>query len=81
MPLEPIVHHDQPTSTSRRAAVLGLVLLGAAVLTGCAEGTRSDAERGQAEDAERDSVVSDMQATESYLRVNSPAASPSPEPE
>jgi hypothetical protein len=53
----------------------------ALALTGCAEGTRSDASRGQAEDAKRDSIVSDMQATETYLLVNgTPAASPTPPP-
>ena len=78
MPLERIDHHAPARRTRRRwiaICFLGMVL----ALTGCAEGTRSDASRGQAEDAKRDSIVSDMQATETYLLVNgTPAASPTP---
>lgn len=57
-----------------RLVVVGLVSV--LVLSGCAEGTASDAERGKAEDTMRTSVVTDLQATESakLLKESSPEA-------
>jgi hypothetical protein len=49
----------------------------AGTLAGCAEGTSRDAERGKARDAQRTSVVSDMQATHS-ARVLLPGTPPPP---
>lgn len=50
-----------------------------AILTACAEGTSRDAEQGKQHDAERTSVVSDLQATESMLLLTgSPPATPPP---
>jgi hypothetical protein len=46
-----------------------------AVLTGCAEGASQDAERGKLRDAQRTSVVRDMQATHS-ARVLEPGTPP-----
>ncbi len=81
MPLDPIDHLEPARQTSRRWIAIGL-LGSALVLTGCAQGTRSDAARGQAEDAKRDSIVSDMQATETYLLVSgTPEATPTASPE
>lgn len=57
---------DATDRTSRGVAgwlVAGSVTIG--LLVGCAEGTSRDAERGKAQDAERTSVVSNMQATHS----------------
>ena len=70
------------TRGSRRwTAVLGGVVIGASVLVGCAEGTVHDAERGRAEDQQRDSIVSDAQATRSAELVggapSTPASTPS----
>jgi len=55
---------------SRRGFFLSGAVLATGLLAGCAEGSRSDAERGKQEDAERDSVVKDLQATETYRLVN-----------
>jgi type I site-specific restriction endonuclease len=56
-------------------------LLAASLLAGCAEGTRTDAERGKEEDKKRDSVVDALQATETYRIVNRPGGTPTPAPE
>jgi Ni/Co efflux regulator RcnB len=56
--------------------VIALAVL-AATLAGCAEGTSRDAEQGKARDAQRTSVVSDMQATHS-ARVLLPGTPPLP---
>ncbi len=48
-------------------------------MTACAEGTSRDAEEGKQQDAERTSVVSDLQATQSILLLTeSPEATPPP---
>lgn len=70
------------TCRSRRwTAVLGGVLIGALALAGCAEGTVQDAERGRAEDQQRESIVGDAQATRSAELVggapSTPASTPS----
>ncbi len=81
MPLEPTDHPEhRSTRTSRRRVLLAAVALVAVSLAGCAEGTRSDAERGKREDQQRESVVKDLQATETFRIVHSPAT-PTPEPE
>jgi hypothetical protein len=56
-------------------------LASVALLAGCAEGTRSDAERGKQEDAERESVVKDLQATETYRLVHETDSTPPSTPE
>jgi hypothetical protein len=51
-------------------------------LAGCTEGTSQEAERGKARDAQRTSVVSDMQATHSARVLQPgtpPPATPTPE--
>ncbi|HYH12436.1 MAG TPA: hypothetical protein VD789_08800 [Thermomicrobiales bacterium] len=50
------------------------------VLVGCAEGTSRDAERGKAQDAQRTSVVSDMQATYSASVLQQGTPPPTAEP-
>lgn len=48
-----------------------------ACLSACAEGTSRDAEQGKQEDAQRTSVVSGLQATQSMLILaGSPSATP-----
>lgn len=84
MHLEHIDHRDQQTQTNRRLTrrsfAFGALLSSAAILSGCAEGTRTDAERGRMEDAERTSVVRDLQATETWNLVNgTPGSTPAPE--
>ena len=86
MPLERIENHRQPPTDrghSRRSvlcvATLGVV---ATILVSCSQGTSRDAERGREQDAERTSVVDNLQATEtSRLVTGSPEASPTIEPE
>jgi hypothetical protein len=70
MPLEPIDHRAAKRPSARRPPLSrialflsGLTLL--AAITGCAEGTARDARQGQEADAERTSVVRDLQATRS----------------
>ncbi len=68
---------DPPRCRSRIHAAttcvgIAMVLV---VLTGCAEGTSQDAERGKLRDEQRTSVVSDMQATHS-ARVLEPGTPP-----
>jgi hypothetical protein len=47
------------------------------VLTACAQGTSREAERGQERDAERTSVVDDLQATQTArLVLGTPPATP-----
>ena len=70
--------HEHRVSNRHRLAAIAVaasILLG--TLAGCAEGTSRDAERGKARDAQRTSVVSDMQATHS-ARVLLPGTPPPP---
>ena len=70
-------------ATSRRhraAAWLLGVCVTIGVLVGCAEGTSRDAERGKAQDAQRTSVVSDMQATYSASVLQQGTPPPTTEP-
>jgi hypothetical protein len=55
----------------------------AGLLAGCAEGTSTDAERGKVRDAQRTSVVSDLQATQSarLLQPGTPPATTTAVPE
>jgi hypothetical protein len=67
-------------ASSRLARVAAWLAAGTIVLAtvaGCAEGTASDAERGKARDAQRTSVVSDLQATQaaSVLQPGTPPPS------
>lgn len=65
-------HRPRPTNRGERSAaprraafgsaLLALILV---VLAGCAEGTSRDAEQGRQTDAERTSVVDDLQASAS----------------
>ena len=69
---EPIAHpaattpelpHRRPRLRWIALALAGLTML--AAIVGCAEGTARDARQGQEEDAERTSIVRDLQATQS----------------
>jgi len=66
MPSGPI-RHPERAGRKRIGRVwrFGLVGLIALTFTACAEGTAREAERGKEQDAERTSVVDDIQATES----------------
>jgi outer membrane lipoprotein SlyB len=56
------------------------VILIALALTGCADGLSSDAQRGRKADESRDSIVTEMQATETWNLVHgTPEATPTPE--
>ncbi len=61
------------------AAIFGVA---GTILVSCSQGTSRDAERGRQQDAERTSVVDNLQATEtSRLVSGTPDASPTAEPE
>ncbi|MDP8909213.1 MAG: hypothetical protein M3N47_08890 [Chloroflexota bacterium] len=69
---EPIDHlaatTPEPPHRPLRLRLIALGLAGITVLAaivGCAEGTARDARQGQEEDAERTSVVRELQATQS----------------
>ena len=64
------------TRSSRRGFLFaaGSLLIGG-LLAGCAESTSRDAARGRAKDASRESVVKDLQATETWNVVH---ATPTP---
>lgn len=85
MRLEPM--HAQPTTTidagRTRRSLIGLVAGGAiAITTGCASGSRREAERGRARDAERTSVMDTMQQTATASLVNgTPPSTPQAEDE
>jgi hypothetical protein len=83
MPLEPINHPVRLSMRINRRRLLASAggLASIALLAGCAEGTRSDAERGKQDDAERESVVKNLQATETYRLVHGTDGTPSPTPE
>lgn len=81
MPLEPIEHRDRDQGTSsrvsRRALLGGGAILLVTALTACAEGTVRDAKVGKERDASRESVVKNLQATETWNLVN---GTPTPGP-
>lgn len=77
--MEPIVPRDQlPTDALARRIRHGfLVALAVLAIAGCAEGTSRDAERGREQDAERTSVVDDLQSTRTTEIIKgTPNASP-----
>jgi hypothetical protein len=65
-------------SVSRRRLLLGAVaVLGGGGLTACSTGSSREAERGRQRDAERTSVVDDLQATRTAsLVLGTPPATP-----
>ena len=82
MPLEHIDHPARETLTRprfsrRRWFLAASSVVTGFVLTGCASGTQQDSERGREKDASRDSVVKDLQATETWNVVHgTPPATP-----
>lgn len=63
---------------ARRDFILGGLVASVLVLAACAEGTQRDAERGREDDAQRDSIVKELQATETWSRIN---GTPPPTPD
>jgi PBP1b-binding outer membrane lipoprotein LpoB len=56
-------------------------LLALLLLVGCSTGSAPEASRGQQQDATRDSVISDMQATRTWEIIHgTPASTPDAEP-
>ena len=56
------------------------IFIAALLLTGCADGLATDAERGRESDTRRDSVVTDLQATQTWNLVHgTPESTPEPE--
>lgn len=50
---------------------LPAIVLVLALLVGCSSGSAPEANRGQQQDTNRDSVISDMQATRTWEIINS----------
>jgi hypothetical protein len=67
----------------RRSVAIAIALsVTIGTLAGCAEGTSHDAERGKGRDAQRTSVVTDLQATQSVRILQQgtpPPATPTPQ--
>jgi hypothetical protein len=80
MPLEPIASpaadRGAPTFSRRRWLTIAALAVPGAVLAGCSSGTKREAERGRARDAERTSVMDAMQATDSARLLQSTPTSP-----
>jgi hypothetical protein len=65
-----------PSGVARRVAALALAT---GLLAGCADGLAPDAERGRRADEQRDSVVRDLQATETWNLIHgTPESTPEP---
>ena len=64
----------------RHGTRLATLLLAATLLAGCADGRATDAERGRQADQDRDSVVTDLQATQTWNLIHgTPESTPEPE--
>ena len=71
-----------PVTKIRLRRLLAVVAVSAVLVTGCSTGSAPEAERGQREDAQRTSVISDMQATYTWDLINStPEGTPENTPE
>lgn len=71
---------DQTSMVRASAVRLLALLLAAVLLTACADGLAPDAERGRDSDASRESVVTDLQATQTWNLVHgTPESTPEPE--
>jgi hypothetical protein len=68
-------------STRRRFLLTAGSLAAAAALAGCASGTSRDAVRGREKDSTRDSIVKDLQATETWNVVHATPTPGTPPPE
>ena len=69
-------------SISRRAMRLVAIMLVAGTVAGCADGMATDAERARQADATRESVVTDLQATQTWNMLHgTPESTPAPEDE
>lgn len=67
---------DNPRRRGQGARTAGLLLC-AVLLGGCADGRATDAERGRESDEQRDSVVTDLQATQTWNLIHgTPASTP-----
>jgi hypothetical protein len=66
--------------SSRVLTCIATLLFTVVVVVGCGSDSARDAERGRREDATRESVVTDLQATQTWnLLYGTPEATPPPE--
>ncbi len=68
---------------TKRTASAGIpaLLMAILLLVGCSTGSAPEATRGQQQDANRDSVISDMQATRTWEIIHgTPPSTPTAEP-
>lgn len=76
MPLEPTGRRDRGQTSMDKTrwrtvgARFAAVLVSVTLLAGCADGIASDAERGREADEKRDSIVTDLQATQTWNLVH-----------
>lgn len=61
----------RPGISSRIWRALAILLLAGGMLAGCSTGKSYEAERGKQQDAENESVITDMQATHTWELINS----------
>lgn len=68
--------------SARCRSIFASLLLSLVLLAGCSTGNAPEAQRGQQQDAERESVITDMQATHTWDLINStPDSTPDETPE
>ena len=60
----------KPVTERRLTGVLVSLLLSLVILAGCSTGSAPEANQGKHEDAQRESVISDMQATHTWDIIN-----------
>jgi len=83
MHLEPTAPQDRWATNRlcKRGRHLFLVAVSVLIIVGCAEGTSRDAERGRERDAQRTSVVDDLQSTRtSEIIKGTPPSTPGATP-
>lgn len=83
MPLEPTARPvrgtTSMTSLRRLSALVAVAVLALGLLAGCADGLAPDAQRGREQDRSRDSIVTDLQATQTWNLVHgTPPSTPVP---
>ncbi len=83
MPLEPTARPAREATSMisfrRLSGRIAVAVLALGLLVGCADGLAPDAQRGRDQDRSRDSVVTDLQATQTWNLVHgTPPSTPVP---
>lgn len=73
------MNSTRPVTDGRMKRAIAAMLLSLFLLAGCTTGSAPEAQQGKREDAQRESVISDMQATHTWDLINStPESTPEP---